>query len=82
MVLFQRCSICKNIGIELNNIDNISKKLEVEERNNLKFGISPLHARIKFMEFFLHLSYRFEKKNYSRSISFFIIAIHISITNS
>lgn len=49
------CFICKSKPTEMNNLDLISKKVVNSEA--IKLGISPLHARIKFMECILHIAY-------------------------
>lgn len=54
----QRCLVCGSTSKEFNNIDSMLKK-DVE-KDNLKFGISSLHAWIRFFEFILHLSYKLE----------------------
>lgn len=47
------CNICAAKPSEMNNLDKL-KKINPKA---LKLGMSPLHARIKFMEYILHLSY-------------------------
>ncbi|GBP08413.1 hypothetical protein EVAR_71984_1 [Eumeta japonica] len=47
------CSIC---GKKKSQFSTSSKERTVNEEV-LKFGISPLHARIRFLEYFLHLAY-------------------------
>lgn len=49
------CYICKAKPSEMNNLEILIMKPESEEA--LKFGVSPLHARIKFMECILHIAY-------------------------
>lgn len=49
------CFICKSKPSEMNNLDQIRNKTVDTEA--LKVGLSPLHARIKFMECILHIAY-------------------------
>lgn len=55
------CFICQCKPSEMNNLEVLRTKPVSEE--GLQFGISPLHARIKFMECILHIAYnkRFSK---------------------
>ena len=48
---------------QFNNIDAIFLQREVNE-NNLCFGLSTLHARIRFFECCLHLSYKLAVNNW------------------
>lgn len=57
-----RCYLCGATSKDFNNIDVILQK-EVNE-NNLRFGLSTLHAWIRFFECCLHLSYRLEIKKW------------------
>lgn len=50
------CFICGAKPTEMNDIDALILRNTSDE--SLKFGISPLHARIKFMECILHIAYR------------------------
>jgi hypothetical protein len=52
----QRCYICHATSKEFNNIDVILKK-EIKEEN-LQYGMSSLHAWIRFFECLIKLSYR------------------------
>ncbi|GBP90817.1 hypothetical protein EVAR_66000_1 [Eumeta japonica] len=49
-----KCYICGTISEEFNDL---SKRKDVKEES-LKFGLSILHARIRFFENLLHLSYK------------------------
>lgn len=49
------CFICKAKPSEMNNLEAIRQRPESEDA--FKFGLSPLHARIKFMECILHIAY-------------------------
>lgn len=55
-----RCFICKATSKDFNNL--VETK-EVDYRN-LKFGLSTLHARIRFFEFLLHISYKISIKKW------------------
>lgn len=65
-----RCYICKATSKEFNDLKSIVEK-EVD-KENLRFGIGSLHAWIRFMEWFIHISYKniesnVEKKWQARS---------------
>uniref|UniRef100_A0A2H1VFM7 SFRICE_040898 n=1 Tax=Spodoptera frugiperda TaxID=7108 RepID=A0A2H1VFM7_SPOFR len=49
------CFICKAKPTEMNDLNRVRTK--VVDEAALKVGLSPLHARIKFMECILHISY-------------------------
>lgn len=49
------CFICQAKPSEMNNLDEVRKKAVNTEA--FKVGLSPLHARIKFMECILHIAY-------------------------
>lgn len=49
------CFICGAKPREMHNLDELAIRANSGEA--LKFGISPLHARIKFMECILHIAY-------------------------
>lgn len=52
----QRCYLCGETSKNFNYIDKILKTPILEQ--NLKFGLSTLHAWIRFFECVLHLSYK------------------------
>ncbi|KAK9744404.1 hypothetical protein QE152_g7787 [Popillia japonica] len=54
----QRCYICQCKPTEMNNLKNI-KSFAIDEQN-FQYGLSPLHARIKFLECILHISYKLD----------------------
>lgn len=56
------CVICKATPVEMNNLDNLSKRAEVVE--NFKYGLSSLHAWIRFMECLLHVAYKLDVKKW------------------
>lgn len=56
------CFICGAKPTEMNNLDALLLRPNSDE--SLKFGISPLHARIKFMECILHIAYRLSFKKW------------------
>ncbi|XP_050512019.1 uncharacterized protein LOC126888052 [Diabrotica virgifera virgifera] len=56
----QTCYICKATPKQMNDIEKLLKREVVQE--NLKFGLSTLHAWIRFFECLLHISYRLEVK--------------------
>lgn len=55
------CPICKATPKEMNDLKLLESKVIYEEA--IQLGLSPLHARIKFMECILHIAYNmgFEK---------------------
>lgn len=55
-----RCYIC---GLTSKDFNNLSKKVELNP-DSLKFGLSILHARIRFFESLLHLSYKLTIKKW------------------
>jgi hypothetical protein len=57
------CYICKATPREMNDLNRICKKLCND--NALELGLSPLHARIKFMECILHVAYNLSFKKWS-----------------
>lgn len=57
------CYICKARPQEMNNLNLVIKKPCSQEA--LRMGISPLHARIKSMEFVLHLGYNLTFQRWS-----------------
>lgn len=54
----QICYICKCNPTNMNDLDNI-KRFVVNE-DNVKYGISSLHAWIKFLELVLYIAYKLE----------------------
>lgn len=57
-----RCYLCECTSKEFNNIDKILKTKINED--HLQFGISSLHAWIRFFECLLHLSYKLGLKKW------------------
>lgn len=55
-----RCYICKATSKDFNDLSKI-KEVNTE---SLTFGLSVLHARIRFFEFLLHLSYKINVKKW------------------
>lgn len=55
-----RCYIC---GLTSKNFNNLTRRMEVDPES-LKFGLSILHARIRFFESLLHLSYKLGVKKW------------------
>lgn len=54
----QTCYLCKSKPTEMNNLRN--KKHTDINVDNLKYGLTTLHAWIKFLELALHVSYKLE----------------------
>jgi hypothetical protein len=54
----QVCFICKCNPTNMNNLDQM-QKFQINE-DNLKYGLSTLHAWIKFLEYILHIAYKLE----------------------
>lgn len=59
------CFICDSKPSEMNNLMAIRQKSNKQEA--LKLGMSPLHARIKFMECILHVAYNLSFKKSTTS---------------
>lgn len=55
-----RCYIC---GLASKDFNNLNKEIKVDPES-LKFGLSILHARIRFFESLLHLSYKLTIKKW------------------
>ena len=58
----QCCDICNATPKEMNNLDLIATK--AVDTDLCKYGMSSLHAWIRFMECILHISYRLELKTW------------------
>jgi hypothetical protein len=58
----QRCYICKATTSEFNKI--LETKPRPYDPQTLDFGISPLHASIRFFECLLHISYKLPVKSW------------------
>lgn len=59
------CVICEAKSSEMNNISRLLNRPSNKEA--LKLGMSTLHARIRFMEYILHLSYNLSFKSWRTS---------------
>lgn len=59
---FISCYLCKAKPTEMNNIDKVRERVVNELA--YQFGLSTLHARIRFFEYFLHVAYRLEIKKW------------------
>lgn len=62
----QICPICHATPRQFNDLSNINTKSTtfLPRPNNLQYGISPLHAWIRFLECLLHISYRLHLKKW------------------
>lgn len=58
-----RCYICQAKPTQMNNLQKV-RELPVDE-NSFQFGLSTLHAWIRFLEYFLSVSYRLDVKKWS-----------------
>lgn len=58
----QRCYICGATPSQMNNLNTVRKREENVEA--FQFGLSILHAYIRFFEYLLHLSYRLDMKKW------------------
>lgn len=56
----QSCNICRATPTMMNHLDIIEK--QNCDVTNFQFGISVLHARLRFLDYFLHLGYKMEAK--------------------
>lgn len=62
-----RCYICRATPKEMNDIEHCLQKATNEKA--FEFGLSPLHAYIRFFEYFIHVSYKINIKKWQvRSI--------------
>uniref|UniRef100_A0A2S2PFW3 V(D)J recombination-activating protein 1 RNase H domain-containing protein n=1 Tax=Schizaphis graminum TaxID=13262 RepID=A0A2S2PFW3_SCHGA len=59
----QRCYICGSTPTQMNNINKLIT-FDINEES-MRFGLSTLHAWIRFFECLLHISYRLEFKRWS-----------------
>lgn len=57
-----RCHICNATIGEMNDLKKMSMKPEHPE--TFRFGLSTLHANIKFFECILHIAYRLDFKQW------------------
>lgn len=60
---FSSCYLCGAKPSEMNNIDKVIMR-DINEKT-INFGVSSLHARIRCMEFLLHISYNLSFKKWS-----------------
>lgn len=60
---YQACYICGATPKQMNNLDSIKKRPVNEDAFN--FGLSTLHARIRFMELVLKISYNMSFKKWT-----------------
>ena len=60
----QCCSICGSKPTQMNDLVQIRRLKAMVKEDNLKYGLSTLHAWIRSMEFCLHLSYRLDVKTW------------------
>lgn len=58
----QRCCLCNSTSKDFNKIDEIILKKVSED--NLKYGLSTLHAWIRCFECCLHVSYKLDIKKW------------------
>lgn len=59
----QTCYLCGCKPTEMNNLDQVRNRNV--NTDNLEYGLSTLHAWIKFLECILHIAYKLEIKKYS-----------------
>lgn len=57
-----KCYICNALPSEMNKIDQCLDK-KVDE-SKYEFGLSPLHALIRFFEYFVHVAYKLDVKKW------------------
>lgn len=63
----QRCSICGATPSCMNNLESIEKR--PTDKAALHYGLSVLHAWIRFFEYFLHVSYRLDIRKWQAKTS-------------
>lgn len=56
------CVVCKATPSEMNDIAKVSQK--EEDLLAFQYGLSPLHAKIRFMEYVLHIAYNLKFKKW------------------
>lgn len=56
------CNVCRAKPSEMNDLNRITRKVANEE--TYRFGLSTLHAWIRFMELVLHISYNLSFKKW------------------
>lgn len=54
----KHCYICNCGPRDMNNLNCSKSVLNNDNNDKLKYGLSPLHARIKLFEYLLNISYR------------------------
>lgn len=52
-----RCFICSLTSKQFNDLEK-AKSAEIIDFDRLDFGLSPLHARIRFLDLVLHVAYK------------------------
>lgn len=57
-----KCYICGALPREMNNIQEVLKK--TPNKDTFKYGLSTLHAHIRFFECLLHIAYRLDVKKW------------------
>lgn len=60
----QSCPICHATPKHFNNLSNRSRSTFIPDPKSLQYGVSPLHAWIRFFECCLHISYRLDTKTW------------------
>ncbi|KAL4721260.1 hypothetical protein ACJJTC_000227 [Scirpophaga incertulas] len=60
-----RCYICKATSKDFNKLEMFKETAEIQ---HLEFGLSILHARIRFFETLLHISYKIPIKKWQSSL--------------
>lgn len=56
------CYIWRAKPSQINNLECVKERLE--NKNNFDFGLSTLHARIRFMKCILHIAYKLKVKKW------------------
>ena len=56
------CHVCNTTSRDFNNIDEMRQ--QPINTSKLRFGISSLHAWIRFFEMFLHIGYKINNKQW------------------
>lgn len=60
----QKCNMCGATPVEMNNIDGILKRKI--DKSVCEFGLSTLHAYIRFFEWLYHVSIRLDTKSWQK----------------
>ena len=58
----QKCYICDALPTQMNDIESVRNR--ISDESTYRFGLSSLHAWIRFFECFIHIAYRLDFKKW------------------